>query len=312
MMLRFYLLFFVASFTMANLSAQTTPLSEKKSNVIQEAEFAFNMTMEQKRSRSEKLKDRKELKVALGSAFSFNGKKGLSIIIESGNINSFVRNNTNTSDSKLNFLTKSDAYIDLGGFSTGMKVAKNLSTNSFDLKLDIDIISGLVYKYTMTHQKGLRDYTNFNTFNNFAQSGTIICGNFGPHPQVRDIKTSSIEIPIEIRTSYQINKFLIAPTFGFGLDFPISSNQTHYFYDVVDGEYLKENISHQSKEKGGSVNLNLISKLELAYILNNNHKLKIGGFYSANVSERLPFGFNDDNRISSSGFQIAYEFPLSK
>jgi len=287
----------------ANYTAQSVNNQSENKEVIKEAD-APDLFMEPAKSDKQKKKNQKEIKGALKATFQTNAKKGVSIIIETGTINSFVTEpNTNpTSESNpMNFLAKSDSYTNLGGVSAGIKVAKNILPPNSNRNVSIDLISGLVYKYTRTHQNGMPNY---------MANGLQWCGNGEIHRYVRDIKTKSIEIPLELRVSYQVNRFMLSPTIGVGFDIPHHIHYTNYNYEVKDNEYIKTDIINYRESKGGQTNINLMSKLELAYQLHNDHKLKLACFYNANLSSKLVTAFYYGESISSQGLQLSYELPI--
>jgi len=267
-------------------------------------------TLNTEKTKAEKAMNGFQLKDALSATFKSKAKKKLSVIIETGTVNSFVRSSERVSNSEgnyFNFLKKSDSYTNLGGYSLGIKAAKNISSTLFDGKLTIDILSGLVFKQTNIYQHGLENMDALNS----SGRPIMVCGMGAHQPSVRDIKTNSIEIPIEIRSNYQINRFFISPTIGIGLDVPLSTEFINYSSSYDNDTLVKNEVTDIRVYKYEQKNINLISKLELSYLFHNNQRLKLSCFYSANITNNIFTADGYNEVISSKGISLGYEIPLS-
>lgn len=251
-------------------------------------------------------------------------KSEFSIIIESGIINSQVYysgnrfafgNNQSSANPRITtavieerenerFINKAYNWTANLGFSAGIKASKRISDNFMDSKLSLDFISGLEYQEINITQN------NYNGDHGFGGGGILGCYEYY---YVRDLKLKTLSIPLELRANYSIKNFNISPTLGLSANIPVAKSHDLYHPDYSNNSELIYGNFHTSEslESVHNFTYNTISKIEISYSLSNQHKLKCSAFYNLNLTNEISQQLNDNQGLSTKGFQVAYEIPLS-
>jgi len=236
-------------------------------------------------------------------------KNEYAVIVELGAHNSNVYQSSDLFQPEIKLRDKKqfkrdDNNWDTGhGFTAGIKLAKQLSSNLLDSKISLDVITGLIYQETNMIQKNYNPHS-FNTM-----PGIIDC--FGIL-YYRELQVKSISMPLEFRSNFKIYNFTISPTIGLGVNIPTNKSYNLYYpsYESntnTKGEFIEsDKLSLEEKFM-----INSISKIELSYSFHYNHKLKLAGFYNLNIKNELSSQLRSGQGFSASGIQLGYEIPLS-
>lgn len=236
-----------------------------------------------------------------------------SIIFEGGSLLTQVRTMQqpfNTSPSSVTreerptrFSSESLGWTKAQGFTAGIKFATTINPQLFDSDISLDFISGLVYKETNITQQ------SYSPHQNGSMGFFIECFAFY---WLREVNIKSIEIPLELRSNIQLGNFTFSPILGLAVDVPVSRTHHLFYQEFNDAGITKGEFNETEKfESPTKFNYSTISKLEVAYQLANQHKIKIAAFYNMFIIHALDYQLSDRDAVSTKGFQIAYEIPLT-